>query len=378
MRNWTLALMALVALAGCLPEADAPEDEPLPARAVRTIRAETAPAIRTRTLPSVLEPPEITRLAFEVGGRLTHVDLQIGQEVEAGEVLMEVDPQDLELRLRQSRAALDEAESALDDARQEAERQRELFSRDVTSAAARDRAEARLAQAEARVEQARRALDIARDNREDSVLRAPFDGVINSVEAQSFATVQAGAPVLSLYEENGLRAEVLVSYDIVSHVARGQQVRVIPADGPGRPLPARIAEVARRAPSVSAFPVVVELEETPPTLRSGMAVDVAVDLPLSETERGIPLPLSALATHLTTGFGEPDPETGTRRVNVFVVRPEDMTLELREITVSGVDEARLIVVAGLEDGERVVTAGVPFLHPGQEVTLWSADPAEES
>ncbi|SHG68256.1 efflux RND transporter periplasmic adaptor subunit [Marivita hallyeonensis] len=366
----TLLLMVTVlALAACLPEEEneATEDQ-TPVRTVRTEVAVMADPVITRSFPAVLEPPQITPLAFDIGGRLGPVRLQIGQAVAQGDVLATVEAADADLRLRQTEAALSEAEVTLANALEEADRQNQLFQRNVASEAARDRAQTTADQARARVEQQRRSLDLVRETLSDTELRAPFDGFINSVEVQNFGSVAAGQPVVTLYQDEGLQATILVSYEIASNLELGQPVDVRPDNGNPTPLPATVTEIARRAPAVSSFPVVVTLTEPRPDLRSGMAVEVLINSALPETLRGVSLPLGALATQRPADLSTP----GARRASVFVVASDQdggHVVQPRDVTLSAVVEGRLVVRDGLQEGERVVTAGVPFLEPGQAVRL---------
>jgi len=312
-------------------------------------------------LPAVLEPPQITQLAFEVGGRLGAVDLQIGQTVAKGDVLLTINPEDFDLQKQQAEATLAEAESGLQNARDEAARQIQLFERNVASRVARDRAVTARDQALARVEQLRRNLDLVRGSNADTQLLAPFDAIVNSIEVQNFGAVQSGQPVVTLYQDDGLQARILVSYQVVSQLSLGDAVMIRPADQPDVSLPARISEIARRAPAVSAFPVVVKLKERPEDLRSGMAVETVIELPVEQNNEGILLPVSALATHFMLDLKRVGANGEKRSGQIFVV--QEGVLAKRDVTIAGIDGTNMIVSGGLKPGDRVVTAGVPFLYP---------------
>jgi RND family efflux transporter MFP subunit len=365
-----LSLAIGLFLAGCIEdEADAGDAAEPVVRSVRTIVAEPLPVSVTRAFPTVLEPPQLTSLAMELGGRLGEVDLQVGQRVSQGEVLLALDAATVDLQLRQAEAALGEAESALDGARDGAERQAALFARGVVAQAALDGANRTLEQAAARVDQARRQVELIADSRDETRLTAPFDAVVNSVEVQSFDTLQPGRVAVTIYRETNLQAHMLVSYDVVSQLRLGQEVTVRPADQRDRQLVAVVTEIADRAPAVSAFPVIITLREILPNLRSGMAAEVLIELPVRESAGSLPIPVSALATHLTEELLPAGPEGLNRAGRVFVYQPGDGTLDLRDVVLAGLDESRMIVVDGLDPGDRVVTAGVPFLQAGQQVKL---------
>ncbi|MFN3279717.1 MAG: efflux RND transporter periplasmic adaptor subunit [Paracoccus hibiscisoli] len=362
-----LALSAL--LAGCIEdEAAKAETAQTPIRSVQTMVVEELPASLTRAFPTVLQPPQMTSLAFQMGGRLAAVDLQVSQRIAEGQVLLTLDAATIDLELRQAEAALGEAESGLDGAQEDASRQAALFARGVAARAALDWANRAKEQAFARVEQARRRVDLIAEARAETQLIAPFDAVVNTVEVQSFDTLQPGRVAVTIYPETNLQARILVSYEVVSQLVPGQGVALRPTDQRDRTLAAVVTEVADRAPAVSAFPVVVTLQEVSPSLRSGMAAEVLIDMAAGDGRGSMPVPVSALATHMTPSLDPVGPEGQHRAGRLFVYR-DDGTLELRDVVLSGLDEARMIVVSGLEPGERVVTAGVPFLQAGQTVRL---------
>jgi len=223
---------------------------------IRSVKAEVAvtiPARIQRRFPSVLQPPDLVQLAFEVSGRVAEIDLRVGQSVAIGETLATVEPLNLDLRLKQAKAALTEAKVAAANARKEADRQEGLFDKGVIARVTRDNAVTQAEQAEARQAQAQSNVDLLGESRADAELKAPFDGVINSVEVQDFASVQAGQPVLTLYPESALQASILVSFDVAQSLDIGGLVQVLPADALAQPIAARVTEIGQRAPAVSSL-----------------------------------------------------------------------------------------------------------------------------
>ncbi len=361
----TAMIASFTALAACWEEEVVTQE--LQPRTVQAVVVEPVAATRTRSFPAVLQPPEITQLAFDVGGRLGEIDLRIGQEISAGDVLATVEAEDASLRLEQAEAALREAQIAAANARTEADRQQALFARDVVSVAARDRAITAADQAEARVTQTVRNLDLVRSALSDTALRAPFDGIIDGINVQAFGSVQPGQPILTLYEDSGLQASVLVSFEVVSRLRLGQSVRVMPSDGDSGALPATLTEIGRRAAAVSSFPIVVSLDQTWPELRSGMAVAVEIDMPVPPDQQGIEVPLSAVALNRDVALA-----TEPRQAQIFVADRSDeglATLALVDVTLGTVVGDEVYVTQGLSSGDLVVTAGVSFLDPGQVVRL---------
>ena len=352
-------------LVACQDEQSAETSEP-PIRSLKTIVIEEVEETTIRRYPSVLQPGSISTLSFEVSGRLQEIDLNVGQRVEEGKVLAEIDTTSLEIQVESAEAALNEAKSVSRNAADDLKRKEELLKKQVVTQAAADQSRTEAETAAARVVQAQRSLDTAIENLDKATLAAPFDGIINSVDVQSFVNVAAGSPVATLYASDAFEISFSVSFDVVNKIAVGKQVKVRLADNPSVVLAGHISELGARADTVSSFPVVVKLDETDPTIKAGMAVEVAMEftVPLGQ---GFPLPLSVLPFDGKLDTPE-DPDT-PGQTQVFVFNEESSTVNRRDVTVAGVRENSIIIIDGLKLGERVASAGVSFLRDGQKVKL---------
>ena len=321
-----------------------------------------------RRYPSVVTPAQDSLLSFEVGGQLLEIDLEEGQRVSEGEVLAELDPRSLTLQVEQAQAALDQAQATYDNALADVNRKRPLLANGFVTEADFERSESTMKSSLAQVQQAQKQLDIAEENLSKSQLVAPFDGLIARVEAESFANVSPGQTILELYSEGAFELAVSVPATVINALSLGQEVRARFADFTNQQYPGRITEIGSRAAQVSAFPVVVALDDAPPGLKAGMAAEVEVDVTLEGAASGILIPLSAIAT------GGQKPDTRMQGVGtVFVFDQETSTVRERKVTSAGIRENMLIVTEGLAEGELVAAAGVSFLKEGQKVKLLPLD-----
>lgn len=368
MRNLALLISSAILLSACgAGEEKAANTEVI--RSVKTVEALATPLRIPRYFPATLEPPELVPLAFEVTGRVADIDLRVGQRVSKGERLGTIEPVNLDLQLQQAKASVQEAKTAMENARLDAERYKKLFSRGAGSAASRDSAVAKYNQAKARVKQAEASVDLLSESRNDAELTAPFDGFINSVDVQDFASVQAGQPVLTLYREGDLQATILTSFKVVEKLNVGDTVTVLPSEDIAKPLESQISEIGQRATAVSSFPVVVNLNNATEMLRPGMAVEVQLYIEPEQSPGQIALPLSAISTHNSGPFNGTPPYHAS--IFVFEEDEDDIgTLRARDIEVMAASGHQLYVGSGLEPGEIVAVAGVPFLRDGQKVKLY--------
>lgn len=357
-----LAGLALGALAACGESAPQASDPPVRGLLTTTVAATQESVLRR--YPGVLEPTEITALSFEVAGRLGQLDLSVGQRVRAGDVLAALNAEQFEIEIDRAAASVSEAEATAAQADADLARAEELLRRGSGTRVARDTARTNAATAKARLRQAQEALSSAEENLADAVLTAPFDGIVNSVDADSFATVGAGAAILSLYATASYEVSFSVNFDTVSDLVVGTPALVRLADDPSVALRAVVSELGERADTVSSFPVAVELLEQSPILKAGMAVEVSFEFQLP-TPEGFQLPITAAVTD-----GQVEDGAGPRsvtRLPVFVFDPDTSTVKRRIVTMAGIRENKLLIIDGLEIGEKVAVAGVSFLRDGMTV-----------
>ncbi|MDA4845527.1 efflux RND transporter periplasmic adaptor subunit [Hoeflea poritis] len=364
MRKFLMPGLLLVALAGC-GEDDSRTGaiEPV-VRGLKTCLVEDVEETTVRHYPSVLQPSSTTTLSFEVTGRLMQVDLNVGQSVSAGDVIAEIDPTSLELQVDNAKAALQQAESTARNAEEDFKRKSQLVERGVITKAEADQSQTNMETSQAQVVQARKQLETAEENLGKSVLKAPFDGIVSSVDVESFTNVTAGSPVATIYADDRFESSFTVSFDIVNQIAVGKQAVIRLADDPSIVLRGHVSELGSRADSVSAFPVVVTLDETNALLKAGMAVEITLEFAVPRGA-GYTLPLTVMP--LQGNFEVPDDPQEPGGLELFVYDEASGTVKLREVLVGGLRDNQLIVVDGLQPGERVACAGVSFLRDGMEV-----------
>ncbi len=359
-----MSTMCLV-LAACSDSEPTAETE-APVRGLKTVLIKEVEQTTTRRYPSVIQPGSISTLSFEVAGRLQEVSLDVGQLIKQDEVIAALDTRSLELQVESAKAALFEARSLAKNAAEDAERKAELLEKKIVSQAVADQSRTDAETSAARVVQAERSLETAEENLDKAELMAPFDGIVNSVEVQSFSNVAAGTPVATVYAAESFETNFSVSFDVVSRLAVGKKVKIRLADSPEIVLNGHISELGARADTVSSFPVVAKLDETDPSIKAGMAVEISIEFTVPSGE-GFTLPLSVLPFD-----GELDPPRNPSdpgKTQVFVYNPDSSTVSRRDVLVGGVRENSIIIIDGVELGERVASAGVSFLREGQKVKL---------
>ncbi len=363
MKRTIFLIATIIVLVGCKEEETAAEKS---VRGLKTYLVAKTESTSIRRFPAVLEASEIALLSFEVGGKLQGISLDVGQNVKAGDILATLDPISLQLQLDSARAALAQAQSSADNAQATFVRQTALLERGVTTRVAVDDARTNAETAEASLAQARKFFETSQQNLGKSELVAPFDGIVNAIEIESYATVGVGAPIVSVYPSDSFEIAFSVNFDTVNRLVVGKLATVRLADRPDITLSAVVSEIGSRADAVSSFPIILQVNDSHPLLKAGMAVEAAIEFPLPAAE-GFSLPLSAAIKDGELGQAA-SPDTPAK-MSIFVFDPASSTVKRREVTIGGIRENALIVIEGLQEGDLVASAGVSFLRDGQDVKL---------
>jgi RND family efflux transporter MFP subunit len=213
-----------------------PSEEPAPVEIIRPVRAMQVPdaeSLSRRAFPGTARAVQRSILSLEVPGRLIERPVDVGDEVEKGQLLAKLDPRDFENALTAAEAA-EKRSGALRDRVAEAYETRAVAAQDVTDA------EERLRAAAAEVKIRAKELD-------DSQLRAPHGGIISAIYVERFDVVRAKQPVLRLLDTSVIELVIDVPEDLIGNVRYLEDVRVRFSAFPDRELPAHVSEVGSEA-----------------------------------------------------------------------------------------------------------------------------------
>lgn len=364
MRSLTLiVLLAGAVLAGC----SKPEPVAEPVRAVRTLVVTSDQAGATHEYAAEIRARTESRLGFRVGGKIVRRQVDLGDAVKAGQVLAQLDPQDLRLGQDAARASLRAAQAQLNQTAADHARFKELRDQGFISSAELERRATALASAQAQLDQARAQASVQGHQAGYAALVADASGVITGVDAEPGMVVSAGAPVVRLAHDGPRDVVFAVPEDKV------EAIRAMASAGAGRfivrlwgatgaPLPVTIREISASADTATrTFLVKADLGAAASTqVRLGQTATLVAEMPKAS---GVTrLPLSALK------------EEGGRTV-VWVVDEKRGTVQPQPVQLAGAEGNDVVVTQGLVPGQRIVTAGVHVLSPGQKVKLYEESAA---
>jgi membrane fusion protein, multidrug efflux system len=175
-----------------------------------------------------IRPVHEAAIASKILARVVDVRVRAGQPVEAGELVVQLDDQDLQARRQQAVAAVDAIRAARNQALTEHDRIQRLFEQNAASRIELDRAITALKSAEAELLRAEQMLKEAQTLLEYSVLRSPLDGIVVDKKVDAGDTVSPGQVLLTVYNPARMQlvASVRESLALQLEVGRTVPVRV--------------------------------------------------------------------------------------------------------------------------------------------------------
>lgn len=172
-----IGFTALAALAACGHKA--PERTPtVPVSIASAVRID-APALVSSN--GVVEPVQTVAVEAQVGGILTDVSFEEGDEVTEGQILFRIDPRPFDAALRQAEAMLARDKAQASSAQRDAERYKALVAKDYVTQSQAEQAEAQAAATAATVQSDSAAVENARLNLAYTTIRAPISGRTGSL-----------------------------------------------------------------------------------------------------------------------------------------------------------------------------------------------------
>ena len=350
-----LAVSMLATLSACSREAPKAEE----IRPVRAIVVSASNVAINAEFPGEVRPRVESRLGFRVGGKITSRRVDVGSVVKRGQVLMQLDPQDLKLSEAGALAALRAAETNRDLAKAELKRYQELRVKNFVSQAVIESKVSAWKAAQANVDAAQAAHHGQSNQSGYATLVADVDGVVTTVDAEVGQVVAPGTPVVRVAKAGEKEIVIGIPEDKVETLREVADVTVRLWANPSVAIPGKIREVSPVADALTrTYAVKVSMPDASADVRLGMTALVQFSaktaLPL------IRVPLTALYYEKAT-------------TSVWVV--ENGAVKLVPVVVGATSGNDILLLGGIKPGQTVVTAGVNLLKNGQKVKILAGDAA---
>lgn len=347
---------ATLCLAACSRPAPAPE----PVRAVKLLTVGVSALQAQQEYAGEVRARVESRLGFRVAGKLVQRPVELGQRVQAGQVLAQLDPQDYQLAAQAAQAQVTAAQTQQALAAADYQRYARLQAQNFISGAELERREATLKAAQATLAQAQAQASVQSNQTRYTRLLADVAGVITGIEAEPGQVVAAGSPVVRVAHDGPRDVVFAVPEDQLALLRTGQTVQVRSWAQTSARLSGQIREIAASAdPITRTYSVKIALETPPDATVPPLGATVYVQ-PQSLGRSGIAAMTVPTTALLQQGQGSA----------VWIYEPASSTVRLQTVKVASADGNAAIIATGLTPGMQVVATGVHVLSPGQKVVVY--------
>ena len=358
LRLVALAALLLPALAACQqPEAVVGK----PARLVRVVTLAPQDYAQTATLTGEIQALSRIDLAFRLTGQITEINVEVGDQVTAGQVLARIDSEEQQADLELAEASARAAQAALDQATAALARQQTLLDGGLATRSKYDQADQDRRTAASSLESALALRQAALNALSYTELRADSDGIITRINRDAGEIAQSAQPVLSIAHD-GPRDAVFNVYEPLLFSAHDDlseaQVDVALIVDETIGAVGHIREISPTVdPRTGTVRVTISLSDAPASMMLGSLVTGRVTMPAVPA---FVVPWSAI----TIDRGLPA---------VWLVDGETHTARIRQIEVRKYTTQGVVLASGLNTGELLITEGGQFLYEGKLVLVTMGD-----
>lgn len=273
-----------------------------------------------------------------VAGRVDTIGFAAGDKVEAGAPLVRLDDRTQQANLREARVALDEARSA--------------YERALSLSGQKFATQASVEQAKSAFERAKSAVDRAEEDLSDTVIKAPFAGVIGMTRIDNGARIDSDTVIAPLDDLAEVELEFQVPEIFLTRVTAGQAVTARSDAFGDREFGGEVTAIDSRInPASRAFTVRASVANPDLSLRAGMFMHIGLVL---DTRQSVSVPEEAIVTE---------------NAETFIYLVADNKAVRRPVKLGKRLDGTVEVVSGVEAGEDVISSGVQNVDDGGAVEI---------
>lgn len=361
---------------------------------VKAVAASQGEVVATVEVTGALVPVRTVNVSSKLSGQVKAVKANVGDRVQAGQLLVEIDTRELQAQLQQAEAAVrvvkDQAEQArigmetaqiaianakvgLDAAQKYYDRMKALVDAGAAPQSQLDDAQTRLEQAQNGYEtaqkqyetaqkqyetasgsglaQAEAAVNTIKVNLSNASITSPISGIVTNRNVNPGEMATPAGPLLTIADTSTLKLQGTIGQEVVPLLAVGQKVTVTVDAMPGREFTGTVTQVGPVAAQTGQrFPVEISLPNQG-DLKAGMTARASFKVTSPE---GVVIPVAAVRTDNGQNY-------------VFVVKSG--TVERRPVTLGLKNDAQVIVLSGLQAGEKVAITNVGALQDKMAVVV---------
>lgn len=348
-KSISISICLVTLLTACSKDAEESVQKSV-VRPAKLIVVENAIGKQSTRYPAVIRASKSMTLTFQVGGLIQELAVNETQEVKQDDFIAKLEQRDYKNQLDSAKAQYENAEA-------EYQRALKLAKKDVIAKSNLEKLKSQRDVAKSQMDSADKALS-------DTILQAPFDGVITNIPVKRLENIQPGESIATLLTIGTLEATINLPASVIATARTREDLGtyIILDAAPEELIPATYKEALLEADTVSQTYAVTFTFKPPEKLivLPGMNATILLTSTSNKDNQSnnVSVPLAAVMSEGNQQY-------------LWVVNSDDMTVTKRDITIKeGIGET-LVVTQGLIPGEIIVGAGAAYLSEGMKVRPWS-------
>ncbi len=280
------------------------DDNKIPPSKFRSAPVDLGNITQTVTASGTINPVALINVGSQVSGTVVELKADFNDHVKKGQVLLKLDPTIFNAQIRQSEASLASAQASLRLAQANFERNQRLVTQNYVSALALDQSRRELDVARANIKLSEAQLARAQADFDNSVIRAPIDGVVIKRTIDLGQTVAASFTTPNLFQIaqdlTKMQIDTNVSEADVGALKEGQAARFVVDAYPDREFDATMRQfrlAANVVQNVVTYNVVLDVQNKDELLKPGMTAQVR--LVVGNRQNVLRIPTAALRFRLS-------------------------------------------------------------------------------
>ena len=312
-------------------------------KTVKVVKPEPLGMVMDKQFSGVVKEAHEISVGFKTGGQIERVLVKEGDYIHQGQVVAVLDKKDYKLGVEASQIQYDQLNA-------EVARLKVLHEAKSVSGNDYEKALAGLQQVGVQLQSNKNKLEYC-------TLYAPASGYVQQRNYEPGEMVQAGAPIITLLDVNGMEVEVDIPSIVYVHKETLSNFSCSSSLNPGQSYPLTLRSITPKANNSQLYTMILAFGKRVDGLTSGMNVNVSMDMTIKTPLKNLMiLPVNALFKDSGKSY-------------VWVVS-KDSCVERREVDINSFDQyGKIIIKGGLNGDETIVRAGVHHLVDKQKVQI---------
>ncbi len=352
-------------VSGCGNDSNVQEEVTVP---VRIYNAQPESLTRFLKLTGTISAEKDQVLFSKVSERIEEIYVKTGDRVNKDQRILKQYNAILSQGLEAAKANVANAEAQVELAEQNFSRMERLLNQRAISTQQFEQTTAQRKAAVSGLEAARAQLNQAQEQFENSIIKAPFSGVVAAIYVELNQMLPAGQQVAQVIDPSVMQSKVRVASKDIGLIKTGQEVEVSIPSIQGKNYKGKVVTVDRAIDPVSkTLQAEIVITNADEQVKSGMYGEFMIAT--SAVQNSIIIPETALLSQTEVRINK---ETGTqepvRKYFLFTVADSNKA-KLNEVKVGLISDGRVQITEGINTGDKVVVVGNNIVQEGQTVNI---------